>query len=423
MKYKLNIKNIIYTISIVFLMFIIMNKSLIETIFGNWHYVYVIISICILGMLFISLLRYNTIFFKKNKFSFFLILTFVPILFNNYSIKSGNYNYIIIIGFTCVILLLLEVEKLNPKSLKIAGLVICILSVIFAIVTWISFLNPTFYYGNIVPLFQKDIQETLIYNYQNYGMLAGLTDHYSRNAYYIMLGCMLLFINFKESKFKLINIATIVFLATTLLLIGKRGHLIFFSLALIIVYSVKYGIGIRTLITNIFKIALILVGVFVIINTIPGTNNFINRLLNSSGDDITSGRTYLYGRAIELISNTYFIGDGWGSFADYLNGQYAGVHNDYLQLLCEVGIWGFTIYMIFHVYVFKKTLRFFKDNVNNPKVTSICMFSLGFQIFFLLYSFTGIPHYDYEVYVVYLLAAGIPWILDTGNNSFVQGRG
>lgn len=422
MNVKFNISkrsgNKLITTIMIYITVLIAFRSLIR----QWSLIYGIGVILISLMAFYSIKRNRTLVFKKNRFSFLLCLTIFPMLYNNYYFKIGEFSYIIIIIFIYLFILFSECEKIDAKVLNNIGLIISIISIFFAVITWICFFSDSFYYNQIVPVFPSTTQAVLIDYYKNYGMLAGLTDHYSRNAYYIMLGCMLLIINLKNSNHKLLSILSIIFLFSTLLLVGKRGHLIFFMISLIVAYYIEKGFTVTNFIKNNAKIIMFFIAMLIIINIIPGTDNFLYRLLNVTGSNFTNGRINLYSIAIEMLNESYWLGLGWGSFVDRVNFQYAGVHNDYLQLLCETGIWGFLIFIFFQLHSLNKSIVFLKNNINYKLIRSICVFSIAFQVFFILYSFTGIPHYDYEVYVVYLIATSIPWIINTQNDNIGVAR-
>ena len=226
----------------------------------------------------------------------------------------------------------------------------------------------------------------------------GLTDHYSRNAFYILIGILILikkYINNKEKKSLLL---IIIFLFGSLFLIGKRAHLIFLLISLILGYFIYNKVSIKNILKFMgisFIFGIIAIGC---INVIPGTQNIVNRLLNVGDVDFTSGRADLYSKAWQL----YLANDseplGWGQFAKSTGYSFVGVHNDYIQLYCETGIIGFILIVGSNLLMLKNSI-----NMCRLKKGGLTFIILVYNIFFLVYSLTGIPHYDIEVYMIYFL--------------------
>jgi O-antigen ligase len=68
-----------------------------------------------------------------------------------------------------------------------------------------------------------------------------------------------------------------------------------------------------------------------------------------NGEDISNGRSALYAVAWELFLENPLFGIGFGNFRIYgsqIIGSVTNVHNIYLQLLCELGIFGAIIIFI-----------------------------------------------------------------------------
>lgn len=409
-------KNTIGMLSLLFLVFIIMFKSLVPTILGSWNNVYVCFGIIIALLLVRKFFFYKTVKIGANLFTLFIFVTSIIMLYKNNAFQNNNYNYLVVIFFASILLVFLQNDKIKVSAFEKIALLICILSVVFSIITWICYFSPSFYYNNIMPLFSQSLQETLLVNYKYYDMLAGLTDHYSRNAYYIMLGFIILTLNFKRFKNKFFIFGIIAFLGVTLGLVGKRGHIIFCLISLVITLFIQSKKTIKSFLKNNFKIIIFLIIALTLLMFIPGASNILDRIFIEDGQDFTSGRMSLYYMALNLANKTHFLGAGWGSFSALVNNQYSGVHNDYLQLLCEVGILGMLLFIAFHCFCLYKGIKFYKKHVDDNKISSIMLFSITFQMFFMLYSLSGIPHYDVEVYAMYLLSASIPWIISLKRN-------
>lgn len=80
--------------------------------------------------------------------------------------------------------------------------------------------------------------------------------------------------------------------------------------------------------------------------------------------DISSGRLKLWEKAFQLFKENPIFGIGWGRFSDHIqvynsiiNEQLANVHNNYLQLLCEIGIVGFLLVIAPMLVLFRMTIK------------------------------------------------------------------
>src|SRR5699024_6737609 len=70
-----------------------------------------------------------------------------------------------------------------------------------------------------------------------------------------------------------------------------------------------------------------------------------------AGEDITSGRIYLYEHAFKLFNESPILGIGWRRFQELSVGvinldRGSHPHNIYFQLLTELGIIGFVLFLI-----------------------------------------------------------------------------
>lgn len=131
--------------------------------------------------------------------------------------------------------------------------------------------------------------------------------------------------------------------------------------------------------------------------------------------EITSGRIALWKTAADLFFEHPVFGIGWARFAEHvnvynpvINGQLQNVHNNYLQLLCEVGMTGFCLVAIPLFYIFYRTVR---NAVKLKKKGEDAIFgrvinfiSLGFQLFVILESFIDPTWYKISFWWFYSVA-------------------
>lgn len=172
---------------------------------------------------------------------------------------------------------------------------------------------------------------------------------------------------------------------TSLIMTGKRGQL----LILLVAYSIMYIVKAETVRKGIkacLKVAALLVIAYIVgyvlYITINSDNNILYRVLkliyDKSTSDKSSGRYELWNQAIIEIKNNFLFGIGWLNY-DLKYGL--GVHNTYLQVLCESGVIGLVLFIlaigttVFHSY--KLARKKFNEPINY--VTSF------YLIYFLMF--------------------------------------
>ena len=150
-----------------------------------------------------------------------------------------------------------------------------------------------------------------------------------------------------------------------------------------------------------------------------GQDNVLSKIIfsfqNVSKDkeDVLHGRDYLYEMAWQKVGEAPFTGHGWGSFKktiDYRGGA-TDVHNVYLQLWAENGIFVLLLFIVMLLSLITKTIklaRFYGQFGNKYKdIADMLRFSFCIQGFFILYCFTGNCLYNIDFFSMYILAVSI----------------
>lgn len=123
------------------------------------------------------------------------------------------------------------------------------------------------------------------------------------------------------------------------------------------------------------------------------------------GDDFSNGRNILYDSAIDAFLQHPILGIGIDNFTEY-TGQNTAVHNAYLQILCEQGIVGFAFFVIPLIAGLATSFKALRMFLKTDKKALVCL-GIFFQIYFILYSFTGNTTSDLFGYVIYFLGLGL----------------
>lgn len=242
------------------------------------------------------------------------------------------------------------------------------------------------------------------------GCMPGFTTHYSTNGMLLAVGGIIFFTDYIHCR-KKSNLFFSILFTIALLLTGKRAHVIFTALAIFVGFYVNASDDKKNRRINILLIVIaVIVFLFIIVQYVPSLATFVSRFAETEEEgDITLGRTSVWRISLDIFKANPIIGIGWGQFINkgYLS---YNAHNIYVQLLCETGILGSIAYYCFFIYMFLKTWSLLKSLRENNEVsfkTRMLIFSLSYQVFFLLYGFTGNPLYEQIMYIPYFFACSI----------------
>lgn len=407
MNYKVTKKiNIIDILFIGFFFFL----STLAHIFITNSYVRIIIewlgflSVCIKINKDFKIYRYDLLLIL------FTLLTIIELFLN---IKDSFYSIILLLPF----LLLPLFSKKDISYINKIFDVFIICDLVFAIATIVFSFYPSLYYLFVSKIYPES-QELLI-SWYNQRCIAGLTSHYTTNGILMITGIIILFSRLLEkdsnTKKNKLHVFYIFILMIGLLLTGKRAQLLFGLFAVLVGYFVFL---VKKKKSRMFKtvgaILIVLIVGYTLYNLFPSLFTFIDRFIQTTENgDVTLGRKKYWELAIDIYNKNKLIGIGWGNFKEYsytMYGKTADVHNNYLQLLCEMGIIGFLSFiMMALVNLFRsiKIYSYIKIKEINFKYKTLLLFSVTYQVFFLVYCLTGNPLYTNVTYIPYFLTYAV----------------
>ncbi len=155
---------------------------------------------------------------------------------------------------------------------------------------------------------------------------------------------------FKENKCFFDRI-TFILIILCILFSLSRGGLISVFIPLIFIYLFIFKIKFKYFLI----IIIFLFSIYYIKNTFV-LDILQKRLYNISSG---SGRFEIWNNALELFTIHPLFGVGWYNFLFYNANFYGGknyVHNTFLEVLVELGLIGFLIYLIFHFLLLRKII-------------------------------------------------------------------
>lgn len=357
----------------------------------------------------------------RKKFSFqwydFIYVAFLTVMLSGYfrGTRTTVYEITLMLPF----FLLIFISKNNFSWIPVAYKVLIIADLFYAFCTIFLYFNEGLYYSLVMSLFPDN--STNLLQWYNEGCMAGLTHHYSTNGILLSTGFILLFsrvfqFDREKSRERRKTFLLVVIMLIALLLTGKRGPLLFSLASVFVVYYLFLADRPKTRWIRILGIGLAVSCLAAIIFTwIPALGVFINRFSETSeSGDVTLGRVKYWGLAWSLFKSYPLLGIGWGRFeilAGEIFTQSNDAHNVYLQLLCETGVVGFVSFIVMATLFLKFSIDSYLVMVKNGNKYSInnkyLAFSIGFQVFVLLYSLTGNPIYISVAYIPYYIACAV----------------
>lgn len=402
---KKNYKNIMMYIGLFLILFYPFNISFKDYIYKNE-----IINLLeqIIGLMFILIPNYKDVWdnIKRNKKIIIpiTILVLVFIFIRNGDIINRHFGMpFYLFEFFMIILIFSSIKNWH----KIFSKVFMLFIIEHIIGTWFCFIFKDFYFNNILPIF-KDFANELLFQY-NQGQIAGFTQHYSTNATYLLQGLIfeLFFIKWDFSKIKkqIPYYILVIMNFGALLLTGKRAQLFFGLIAIFITIIIKNKGNNLNVIKKYYKqIIISIIGVCIIICSVPVFSGAIKRTYESFvNKDTFESRKPMNDLAIRKFKDSILLGNGWGTYKYFYHDEvvnkernYMDAHNIYLQLLCEVGVIGFSIFILLIIGLIVLAIKNYDSKVKNREL--ICIF-IAYQIYILLEGIVGNSIYDIPIQI------------------------
>ena len=359
-------------------------------------------AIFALVAIFLKLFDKSSCFEYKNtiKNIWLLFLIIFPIF--NYIILNKNLEFYVLTAYIlCVFLMLFLKKKDFFEILKFLY--------IFSFISLMGILLQkylSFVYQPFINLVYSDDIVSQINSRFSEGYVTGFSREVSYTALYLIIGVIYSFFMLKGKKKYVLSVIFIL----ALFLIGKKAQPIFLILSLLFIKAISGKDVLKKLSGLLIVVGLIILGYFLFpfwknISILSRFSEFIDAFMSGkSVIGLTSGRSVLYERALELWKQNKVFGIGWENFRNMasISGSdwfaYFDVHNCYLQILCECGIVGI---IFFGILVLMSLLIVIKKNYKaNVTFVQLCS---TFIVFFLLYCITGTCLYTDSYAIVFFI--------------------
>jgi len=349
----------------------------------------------------IKLLSTEKVTWNKNKLNLpiylFIITLFFSLIISN-AISASFEDYIIFISYIILYFTIINVFN-QKKEFNSFIKIFLITSFIISVYTLIQYYGFDHYYDNFGRLTSTIGQKNWISNY--------LAMIFPVAFFYFLLE------QIKKNKIKYFFLLSILY--ATLMICQSRG--IWISISITIIFAIY--IIIKFKFYRIFeknkKWLFLLLITFLIITIIYSTDNPLNksaitvpqRALSTfdEQDPSINTRLLMWRTTFEMIKDKPIFGSGIGTFkinyldyqADFLqrnpyyikySGKAAEAHNEYLQILAELGITGFAVFLLIIFVFYSLALEYLKNKRNNQDKIIVFGLILGITSFLIHSLFT-----------------------------------
>lgn len=327
------------------------------------------------------------------------------------SLLSNEYLYPIQLSLLAIFLIASDHDSVTIRKslfIIIAFGVLCAIVSIFAKVNFDQ-------YSQFAKSFFSEQYYTSIVSHHNWdNTTCGLMPQVSHAAGYLLTAIFaLLFTRQRDKKF--VFICAIIVLTIALIFTGKRAHLLFGILSIllcsIVIGDKKYRDS--KIIRYVF-IGFVLVTILYLALPLFDQSSVFVRLFDTAihfrDEDVSTGRFSLYAHAIDMIKSNPIFGNGWGSFKA-TSIMKTDAHNVYLQIFAECGIFVLLLYILTLFGLIRSTVSLYREYENevemNACIKGLLKFSYSCQLFFILYGLTGNDLYNIDFFAVYIFSIAI----------------
>lgn len=352
--------------------------------------------------------------FHKKNIPFLLIFFFLIMLFS----MAMSAEWLAVMQSSLLMLYLYSKPSQDLYGIEKLSVIILFLGLLCALACIFELIAFPLYSSIIQSVFKPEESHVIITLFYGGGM-CGIMPQTSHAAGCILNAFYVLVVLKGNTIPKIWKILLSLLLIIGLFLTAKRTHL-FFGLS-IWIFSFIITSSSRKRIKNmlvVISIAALSIPAIVSIAPKLGEDNVVSEILFSfqhiskDKEDVMHGRDYLYEQAWEKIKESPLTGHGWGYFkntVDYHGGS-TDVHNVYLQLWAECGIFMLLLFIIVLLTLIFKTIRlakFYEKFGKNKSIVNLLKFSFCIQGFFIIYCFTGNCLYNIDFFSMYILAVSI----------------
>lgn len=284
--------------------------------------------------------------------------------------------------------------------------IICVglFSTIHVLATILQFFQPIIineFNKSVLPLTSYEENKRL---FTSFGAYAGITGQTGRNGWYISVALGFWIIQFLTSKkHKFLCLAMNILCVIALLLTHKRTFLVIPLIIILCILLLRGNINLKKALKIIIIGSCVFLLFKILVAHIPELAFTLQRFNGGDVQDLTTGRMDLWLESFDIFKHNSLLGVGIFNTRNILGGNWS--HNIYIQLLAEIGIIG-TLVVVFTMLTSLR-LRIKVNKKLDKLEEKQNLFSIYYQLLFLLYGFTGNPFFEIQVVGFYIISIAL----------------
>ena len=303
----------------------------------------------------------------------------------------------------------LLVISFDNKFYKKALDIILFICTILGIIVIITIIDNNFIVNNFSFLYAEDNIKSIIGRTSG-NAYGGILGEVAYSAFAMNIGIAIIVSRYlSQKRLSKLNWIQLIIFMIGVMVSFKRSLLLIPLFAFFVLFLISKK---ENKFKNVIKIGIALIAlVLVIITVFPESLDTIDRFgEDTANGGVLNGREDLWKYSFEMFSEHPLLGMGFSSYTTYCYSQGfqwdALAHNCYIQMLGEVGIIGFIIFISFFINALIKTIKAI-NKTTDEKNLYLLYFALFMQIVCLTYALTGNPLYFPQQMIIYMFSISI----------------
>lgn len=377
-----------------------------------------LVLIFALGILILLQFTFSRKSINKKNFIIWQILFMYLLLNSSFNFPSSLlYLLLYVVGY------MLIKKRMGNKDFIFIFKFLKYISIILAISILVQVFMPEAFYRFAKNWFYYSNQyDQVVYLGTYVKQYSGIFYEVSFSAIILAIGILIQYVEMiYEEKNIIKKIIFVSILYFSIILTGKRSFILIVPFLMLVLYFIYNATRI--------KISTFLISIIIILVILWKFDDILTLIINILGKNTTNGielssREKFWNLGFNMFKSNPIIGQGINSYDIFFNNsgirnikyEFAGAHNSYIQLLAEIGIIGFLLYIGGILISLKNAFYYLISKNNSATINDKKNIAISISVLLLLlcYGFTGNVLYQPQQLITFFLFISI--IENTINN-------